>query len=201
MLRHMERGDRVHVLVVTRGMPEAYSPEQVLAVRKELVAAHQVLGVANVQFLDFPAPKLDLVACCDLADRISRVIRSLRPETVYLPHKGDLHSDHQQVFQATLVAARPVNGCSVRRLLCYETLSETDWAAPFGGDSFVATVFVDISAYLDRKLQAMACYESQLKPAPASRSLRSLEALAHLRGSTVGVEAAEAFALVREIIN
>jgi LmbE family N-acetylglucosaminyl deacetylase len=201
ILRHIDRGDAVHVLVVTRGAPEVFPPQQVEVVKQELRAAHQVLGVTGVRFLDFPAPKLDTIAGCDLADKINQAIRSVRPDTVYLPHKGDLHADHGLVFQATLVAARPINDCTVRRLLCYETLSETDWAPPFGGDSFMPTVFVDISAFLDRKLQAMACYQSQVKPPPASRSLQSLEALARVRGGTVGVAAAEAFVLVRELVS
>lgn len=201
ILRHIDHGDAVHVMVVTRGAPELFPSQQVKTVRDELRAAHEILGVKAVEYLDFPAPKLDTIAGHELADRIAQSIRSVRPDTVYLPHNGDLHTDHGIVFQAALVASRPINDCSVRRMLCYETLSETDWAPPFAGDAFIPTVFVDISKYLDRKLQAMECYRSQVKPAPASRSLQSLEALARLRGGTVGLGAAEAFALVREIVS
>ncbi|MGB9631767.1 MAG: PIG-L deacetylase family protein [Chloroflexaceae bacterium] len=74
--------------------------------------------------------------------------------------------------------------------MCYETLSETDWASPFGNSTFTPTVFVDISDYLEQKLQAMECYRTQLKAPPHSRSLQSLEALARLRGGTVSMAAA-----------
>ncbi|MDQ3813972.1 MAG: PIG-L family deacetylase, partial [Armatimonadota bacterium] len=155
-------------------------------------------GVASCSFLDFPAPQLDVVPGWRIAAAIGRVIRSCAAEWVYLPHRGDIHADHRAVHDATLVAARPINDCSVRRLLCYETLSETEWAAP--SSAFVPTVFVNITDYLETKLQAMACYRSQLKEAPHARSLQNIEALARLRGATVSLPAAEAFMLVREIV-
>lgn len=198
--RHVSHGDQVAAVVVTRGDPELFSEAYVQAVREELRAAHQVLGISRVEFLDFPAPKLDVVPIYKLADAIVRTIRDSQPTTMYIPHRGDIHGDHQAVYQAALVAARPINDCSVKRILSYETMSETEWAPPTGDMAFVPTVFVDISRYLDQKLRAMECYASQLKPAPNARSLRAIEALARLRGATVSCEAAEAFMLVREIV-
>jgi LmbE family N-acetylglucosaminyl deacetylase len=199
MARHAAGGDDVHVLVVTRGTPEMYPPEQEEQTRQELHAAHAILGVSSVHFLDFPAPKLDTIPGHQLADAIGRIIRSVYPSIIYLPHRGDIHSDHRAVYQATLVAARPINDCPVRKLLCYETLSETEWAAPFGDDAFIPTVFVDITDYLDQKLKAMACYHSELKQPPHPRSLQAIEVLAKMRGATVSLPAVEAFMLVREI--
>jgi len=201
MARYADQGYEVHVLIITRGIPELFLPEQIEVTRRELRAAHDILGVSGVTFLDFPAPRLDVVPGNELADAMRRVIRQFRPQIVYAPHRGDIHVDHQATYRATLVAIRPINNCPVRQLLCYETLSETEWASPSGSDAFVPTVFVDISEQLSRKLEAMACYRSQLKHPPHPRSLRSIEALAKLRGGTVGLEAAEAFMLVREIID
>lgn len=200
MARHVAEGARVDVVVVTRGSPDVFSTEFVEQGRRELAAAHQVLGVTGVQFLDFPAPKLDTVPGHVLADRIRQSIHATQPEIVYLPHFGDIHSDHRAVYYATLVAARPIHGLLVRRLLSYETLSETEWSPPAGDQSFVPTVFVDISGVLERKLEAMRCYASQLQEPPHPRSLRGIQALAQLRGATVGCDAAEAFMLVREIV-
>jgi LmbE family N-acetylglucosaminyl deacetylase len=199
MARHIANGDAVSVVVVTRGDPAIFSEAFVQNVRQEFQAAMGVLGVSDHYFLDFPAPKLDVVAGHELADSIGQVIRQVGADSVYLPHRGDIHADHQAVFQATLVAARPINNCPVRRLLCYETLSETEWAAPFGDDAFIPTLFVDIADYLPCKLEAMACYRSQLYDFPHPRSATTIEALARLRGATAGLTAAEAFMLIREI--
>ncbi len=200
MARHADQGDAVHTVVVTRGIPEIFPPEYVEEVFRELRAAHALLGGSGIHFLDFPAPQLDTMPGYALADAIKKLVFELRAEVVYIPYQGDLHGDHQAVYQAALVASRPINGCPVRRLLCYETLSETDWASPFGSATFTPTVFVNISDHLGRKLEAMRCYQTQIKAPPHSRSLRSLEALARMRGGTVSTMAAEAFMLVREIM-
>ena len=197
--RHATRGDRVDVLIVTRGSPELYSNDQVKQLRKELETAHAILGISAVHFLDFPAPRLDLIPSHEVADSIGAHITSIRPDAVYIPHRGDLHSDHRCVFGAALVAARPVNDHTVRRLLSYEVLSETEWAPPIAEDAFLPSVFVDIHGQLEKKKQAMAAYKSQLKEFPHPRSVEAVEYLARLRGSTVGVPAAEAFQLIREI--
>jgi LmbE family N-acetylglucosaminyl deacetylase len=198
--RHSARGDRVQVVVVSRGAPDIFPPEEVEQTRIELTAAHQLLGVEDVHFLDFPAPRLDTVPGHVLAERLTRLVREIQPRTVYAPHWGDLHSDHKAVYWATMVATRPNGVPRVERLLCYETLSETEWGGPSAHNAFSPTVFVDIGEFLSTKLQAMACYRTQLKEFPQSRSLRSLEALARVRGSAVGLDAAEAFVLVREVV-
>ena len=120
-------------------------------------------------------------------------------DVLYLPHRGDLHADHQAVYLAGLVAARPINGCSVKKLLCYETLSETEWSPPHGDAVFIPTVFVDISEYLETKIEALSCITSQLRDPPHPRSLDIVRALARFRGSMAGLMAAEAFSLVRGI--
>ncbi|MDJ0734629.1 MAG: PIG-L deacetylase family protein [Nostocaceae cyanobacterium] len=197
--RYVNSGDEVHVLVTTVGDPHMYPPEIQKKLHQELDAAHSILGISSVKFLDFFAPKLDTIPGYKLAEAINKVIDLLQPNIIYLPHRGDLHSDHQAVYHATLVAARPINGCPVRQLFCYETLSETEWAAPFADRAFIPTVFVNITDYLQQKLKAMSCYQSQLKQAPHPRSLETITALAKLRGATANLGAAEAFMLVREI--
>jgi LmbE family N-acetylglucosaminyl deacetylase len=198
--RHAAGGDSVHVLVVTRGAPEVYPPKQVEQIRRELADAHGVLGVTATHFLDFPAPKLDTIPGHELADAIGASLHSLRPEIVFLPHRGDVHADHRAVHQAALVAARPGADLRIGRLLSYETLSETEWGAPNPAEAFLPAVFIDIGKFLERKLQALACYRSQVREFPHPRSPQAVEALARLRGSTAGFPAAEAFMLVREIL-
>ncbi len=198
MARHAARGDEVGVLIATRGAPDVFSDEHISRVQGEIHAAHAELGVSFFEQLEFLAPKLDTVPGHQLAGEFGRVIRAYAPRTLYIPHRGDIHGDHQAVYQAALVAARPINDCAVQRILSYETLSETEWAPPTGDLAFVPTVFVDIENFLDGKLRAMQCYASQLKPAPNPRSLRSLEALARLRGGAVSLQAAEAFMLIRD---
>ncbi len=200
MARHSLAGDDVYVVIVTRGIPELFPPEEIDNTRRELAEAHSILGVRDVEFLDFPAPKLDVTPLHEIADRLRKVAQELRPSIVYCPHQGDLHADHKMTFWATLVGARPVNSHRVSRILAYETLSETDWAAPLPGDAFAPTVFIDITSVLPQKLKALRCYRSQIKSYAHPRSLRAAAALARLRGATVGLRAAEGFVLIRDVV-
>lgn len=199
--RHVAQGDRVYLAIVTRGILELFPHEMVESTRQHMRTAHELLGGSGIYSLDFPAPRLDSVPGHELADAVKKVVDEVRPAVVYTPFQGDLHGDHQATFHATLVATRPIGNCSVRRLLCYETLSETDWASPFGANTFVPTVYIDISDYLALKLRAMQCYRNELRQPPHARSLQSIEALARVRGGTAGLLAAEAFALVREVVD
>ena len=200
MARHADWGDTVHVLIMTQADPDLYPNDDPIALDHHIQSAHRILSVASTTHLHFPAPRLDSIPGYQLANAISQHIDQVQPSLVYLPHRGDIHADHQRVYLAGLVATRPMNDCPVQQVLCYETLSETEWAPPEGDAVFRPTVFVDIGAYLETKLKAMACYSEELKIFPHPRSLPALEALATLRGSTVGVAAAEAFSLVRQIL-
>ncbi len=199
MKKYTEAGAQVYVLVISRGTAKFYSDERIDNVRKEARNAHHFLGVKETIFLDFPAPELDTVSISGISKAIAEVINKFNIQIVFLPHRGDIHHDHTIVFNAGLVASRPVEQYSVKEIYCYETLSETEWAAPFGDDAFIPTYFVNITEQIDSKLEAFKCFKSQIRPFPNSRSLETIEALAIFRGSTVGFERAEGFALIRTI--
>jgi LmbE family N-acetylglucosaminyl deacetylase len=193
------KGISVYVLVMTRGKKAKYSDEKIARVRNEALRAHKILGVTETRFLDFPAPDLDMVSLAEISETISGIIRELKIETLYLPHKGDIHHDHKVVFNAGMVAARPSGDNPVRCVFSYETLSETEWSAPFGDEFFVPTTFVDITDVFSYKLEAMKCFTSQLREFPNPRSLKAIEALSNFRGCTVGCSHAEAFETIRII--
>lgn len=197
--RHAAAGDNVYVCVATRGLVELYADDLVAIVRQEALKAHAILGVKETKFFDFPAPALDTVPRYKLASTIAKVLADWQIETFYIPHHGDIHSDHFHLHHAALVAARPLAHCPVRRILAYETLSETEWAPPQKDAVFYPTVFIDVAEHLQKKLDAMQCFASQVKPPPNARSLQNITALAHHRGATVACHAAESFMLIRQI--
>ncbi|MFH5833126.1 PIG-L deacetylase family protein [Halalkalibaculum sp. DA3122] len=202
MAKYISKGYPVYVAIITNGhlgAPEIFPREGTEQVREEALEAHNILGVKDTFFLDFPAPKLDSIPAYKLSMELNKLITKLGITTLYIPHRGDIHKDHRITYEASLVAARPIDDCPVRAIYAYETLSETEWAPPFGDDAFIPTVFEDIGAFLDKKLEAFECYSTQIKTFPHSRSLHAIEAISNYRGSTVGVENAEAFMLVREI--
>jgi LmbE family N-acetylglucosaminyl deacetylase len=200
ILRHLDQGDAVHVVICTRGQESRFGAQQVERVQAEARQVHAFLGVTGSHFLDLPAAMLDSIPGADVNAALGQVFDEVKPDTVFLPHPGDLHRDHQVLFNSAMVCCRPVGDAFPRRILAYETVSETDWYGAPITPAFVPNVYVDISPYLDRKLEACARYASQIRPAPDQRSLEALRALSIARGSTVGVRHAEAFMLIRHVI-
>ena len=199
MARWVLEGHTVHVGIVTRGQPPLYSDAGEALCQAEARAAHRLLGIATTRFLDFPAAELDVTPHRELNEALAELLHSCAPAELYLPFLGDVHLDHQLVFRSALVAARPCRTGSPRAVYAYETLSETNWNAPFLTPGFTPNHFVDITRTLDTKVEAMALYRSQLQPPPHERSLAALRALATLRGATVGLGAAEAFITLRTV--
>jgi N-acetylglucosamine malate deacetylase 1 len=195
------QGNNVWVLIVSRGKAGMYTEEGIQRVRKEALDAHKLLGVNETRFLDFPAPELDLISLSTISSAISKIINEYKADTIYIPHVGDIHHDHKVVFNASMVAARPVNNCTVKRIYAYETLSETEWAAPISSELFIPTLYIDISEVFHMKIEAFKCYKTQIREFPNPRSLKAIEALANYRGGTVGFSYAEAFMTIRIIEN
>lgn len=197
--KRAENGDEVFVCVVTKGCQPLFTEEFVEQGRRECREADRMLGVKETIFLDFPAVMLETVPRYELNGKISEVIQKVKPDEVYIPHRGDMQLDHQMVVDAAMVGLRPKYEHVVKRIYAYETLSETGWNIPNVQNEFIPNVYEDISSHLEKKLEAMKVFESQLSEFPAARSLGAMEALAKYRGAMVNVTAAEAFSLIREI--
>ena len=200
MARWAREGHAVHVVVATSGYPPLYAFEEEQACRAETHLAHARLGVTSARFLDLPAAELDTLMHRELNERIVACVAALAPDELYLPFLGDVHRDHQLVFQSGLVAARPNRPGFPSKVYAYETLSETNWNAPFLTPGFAPTHYVDIGATLEDKLAAFALFRTQVMAPPHERSLEALRALATLRGATVGLSAAEAFVTIRTVV-
>lgn len=192
-------GNEVYVCIVTKGCEPLFSSESVNQVRSECKKADAFLGVKETIFLDFPAAMLEDVPRYKLNDAIVKVVQDIQPDEVYIPHRGDMQQDHKLVVDAAMVALRPKYNHVVKRIYAYETLSETGWDIPNTVNEFIPTVYEDISTTLEKKIEAMKIFQSQLADFPAARSLGAIEGLAKYRGATVNVTAAEAFTLIREI--
>lgn len=199
IVKHVSRGDEVYLCIVTKAYPPEWSEDEIKSRKEEVLRVNEILGIRKTRFLDFPTVKLDTVPQKELDEAITRVANEVQPEVVYIPHRGDVNKDHRLVFEAAMVAVKPKLGSAIKQVLSYETLSETEWAAPFVENAFVPNVYVDISDTLEVKLKAMSEYRLELKEFPHPRSLEAISALAKIRGASVGVKAAEAFMLVREM--
>jgi LmbE family N-acetylglucosaminyl deacetylase len=203
--RHAREGDSVHVAVVTGHgdhEPHPLWPRSVWdRVRAEAHAACRVLGVAELLFDEVPAALVADQPVWQLNKVTDAIVERVQPDLLYVPFPLDLHKDHREVFHSLSVAWRPSSaaGRRIREIYCYEVQSETHWNVPYVEQGFLPTSWVDISETLEVKLEALACYESQVRPPPHPRSVEALRALAVWRGSQMGMRAAEAFVTVRTL--
>jgi len=202
--RLVKEGHEVTVAVMTGHGDKAhpiFASESFDTVREEFKKAMDVLGVTSILFRELPAVVMVDEPIHLINGVTKEVIETVKPERLYVPFAFDLHRDHRELFYSFSVHWRSYlpMGQSIREVYCYETPSETHLSAPYLEPAFVPNVYVDISDFLSVKLEAISCYQSQIQEAPLPRSKQALTALAQLRGSQIGVEAAEAFVLVRKI--
>jgi LmbE family N-acetylglucosaminyl deacetylase len=198
LLRRKAEGVEFAWLIVT-GISTAngWRQEQVDRRADEIKRVTAMFGFDHVFTLDFPTTQLDRIPVADLVGAFSGVFKAFQPEEVFVPHPSDVHTDHRAVFEAAAACTKWFRYPSVKRVLAYETLSETDFG--LGTElGFRPNVFVDIAPYLEDKLKAMDIYTSEMAPFPFPRSHEALRALAKLRGAASGYQAAEAFQLLRE---
>jgi N-acetylglucosamine malate deacetylase 1 len=161
--------------------------------------ACEILGVKSVSFGDFPDNRMDTIPMLDITQAVESLIVKHQPELVFTHHSGDVNIDHRCLHEAVVTACRPQSGHPVKTLLCFEVPSSTEWQLPGSASAFTPNWFIDISATLERKCTALESYAAELRSWPHPRSRQGIEHLAHWRGATVGVDAAEAFMLGRKL--
>jgi len=197
ILKHVKSGDEVYLCIVTKAYTPDWSEEFLKERPKEIEESNRILGIKKTYFLDFPDAKLDTIPQKELQTAISKVVKEVNPEVVFLPHRGDAHKDHRLVFEAGLFICRPGFNSSVKKILSYEALSETEWGKDI--QEFIPHVYEDITNEIQTKIEAMRAHKSELREYPHPRSLEIVEILAKKRGSEARLKFAESFMMIREI--
>ena len=197
LLKHKANGDEIHWLICTETNPA----KNFYKVReKELVKVKDLYNFDSIENLQLKTMQVDEYSMSELIRKISKVINEVKPNIIYLPFKGDVHSDHRAIFEASYSCTKSFRYPFIKKIYMMETLSETEFAPSTKEDSFIPNVFVDISDFMDKKIEIMKHFESEMAQHPFPRSERSLKALATLRGATSGTEYAESFMLLKEIL-
>jgi N-acetylglucosamine malate deacetylase 1 len=197
--KYSAQGHEVFVLIISGHLPPIYSRKAYEETISEAYSAFSVLGVEKSEFFEIPATMIGDLPLHEVNGRISKVVSDFNPQIVLCPFP-DRHIDHRLVFDNVMVATRPVGvGRDIEILAAYETLSETHWNAPHIEPNFTPNLVVDISDYIDAKLAALKCYESQITDFPGPRSIEASESLARFRGTQAGFAYGEGFHIVRMI--
>ncbi|GAA0787495.1 PIG-L deacetylase family protein [Roseibium denhamense] len=197
LLRARAEGHPIHWLIVTTITTDDGWPEEKVARReREITEVTDAFGFEKVHRLSFPAANLDQVKTSELVQSIGAVVRGVAPATLLLPHRGDAHSDHRVVHDASIACVKWFRYPSVKWALVYETLSETDISAR-RDDAFRPEVFVDVTDYIEEKLKILSIFGDEIQAYPFPRSLTAVKSLSQIRGAASGSTAAEAFMILR----
>ena len=195
----INQGHDVYILTVSGHLPPLYDRKDYDKTVKEAHKAYDILGITNSKFLEIPATMIGDEPVHSLNNKIASVVNDYRPNFVFCPFP-DRHIDHRLIFESTLVATRPVQvGADIELVAAYETLSETHWNAPYIEPNFTPNLVIDISKYINQKVEAMKCFRSQLTINKGPRSVKAVKALAQFRGSQSGFDFGEALFIIRMV--
>lgn len=200
LLKHKAKGDELSWIIVTTMIEGQYaSKERIETRRKEIEAVTLQVGFSHVFQLNYPTACLTDEDLLKMIPEIASAFNRAQPEIVYCLNRSDAHSDHRIVFDAVMACTKSFRSPFIKQVLMYECLSETEFAPALPEKAFIPNYYVDISEFFKRKLEVVNLYKSEIGEHPFPRSSRNLEALAVFRGSSVGVEYAEAFQAIKII--
>jgi len=200
ILKHSINHDVFWLIITAPYESVGYSSEYVLKRKQQIDLVSKQYKFQDVFKLDYPTTKLHIVDFSELIYKLSNIVRKIKPETIYMVNRSDIHTDHQIAAKAILSSTKNFNASFIKKILMYECLSETEMAPQFSENIFLPNSYSDISEFIDKKIEIMNIYDNEIQKYPFPRCEESIRALNRFRGSTIGTEYAEAFMLVREIL-
>lgn len=202
ILKHISKGDNVYWVIVTCANEEiGFTKESIENRKMEIEIVSKMYGFKKVYNLDFPTTQLEKVDKRTLVEKISNCILETEANILYIPNWGDVHSDHKVVSEAAISCTKWFRYPNIKTVYSYETLSETEFGINNSINKFNGNVFVNIDDFLDKKIEIMKVFKSEMGVFPFPRSEEAIRALAMLRGSNIGCNYAESFMLLRQIID
>jgi N-acetylglucosamine malate deacetylase 1 len=200
LLKHKANGDEIHWLIATDiKESEGFDKSLIKKRESEINAIEKLFNFNSVNKLGLSTTKVDEYSMSGLISKISSVVNRVKPNIIYLPFKGDVHSDHKYIFDAAYSCTKSFRYPFIKKIYMIETLSETELSLSTKEHSFIPNLFIDISEYMDKKIELMKIYASEMGEHPFPRSERNIKALATYRGAIANCEYAESFMLVKEI--
>ena len=200
-------GVTAHVVILGEGItsrsnerdPQKWKTE-LATHRKSISLAQNFIGYHSSSIYELPDNRFDTVALLDIIKIIEKEKVSFQPDVIFTHHGGDLNIDHQKTFEAVITSCRPMKMENVKTIITFETPSATEWQASTDPRTFIPNLFFEVSEDdINAKINAMECYEFEIRSFPHPRSPEALKIQAQRWGVAVGCNFAEAFCLIRAI--
>lgn len=200
LLKHKASGDEIYWIIVTNIFEnQGFSKERIAERQEEIEKVAAEFGFVKTYKLDYPTMTLSSSTLLTLVPAISKAFSEIQPEIIYTLNRSDAHSDHRILFDAVAACTKSFRYPYIKQVLMYECLSETEFAPALPEKVFLPNYYVDVTDYMEKKLEIMRIFESEIAEHPFPRSIENIKALAHYRGASVGVNYAEAFQLIKYI--
>lgn len=174
-----ERNAKVIAVFMTKGEKSG----SVKTRTDESIKALSVLGVNDVHFGDFP--DTEIPNSFEAINFLEKFAVKYKPDLVFTHSVNDTHQDHRRVGWLSMSAFR-----NIPKILSFETPRVRP-------AQFLPNYFIDITGCLDKKWEALKCHISQQEK--RYLAYESTVNLSSFRGSQVGVEAAEAFEIIKYV--
>lgn len=197
LLKLRDRGCSINWLLVTSPDKKLnWSNKQINKRNEEINEISKRVGFDNVYKLNFPSSSLDTIPFGEIVNSLNKIISELQPNELFIPHYSDVHTDHEVVYKASISSSKSFRHPYIKRIIMYETLSETEFGLDIS-KTFRPNLFVDIASYIDKKIDLIKIYSTEIGEFPFPRSLESIYSLSKYRGSSSGFFAAEAFEILK----
>ncbi len=189
IIRLASQGHRVHIVDMTNGEPTPFGSVETRA--RESAAAAKVMGVERTLL---GLKNREVVHDIQSRHKLAAIVRIHRPDWMFVPYPIDAHPDHVAVtkiaedarFDAKLSKSTiPGEPWYPKRIIYYFCTHLRM--------NFVPTFCIDVTAQMDQKLKAVACYESQFKSNAAGNVPEMVRTLNGYFGGRIGTTYAEPF--------
>tara|TARA_Y100001936_G_C16051279_1_gene657975 strand:- start:773 stop:1471 length:699 start_codon:yes stop_codon:yes gene_type:complete len=202
LIKHAKRGDDVYIIIMSEG-ESAKSNIKDLNQKRKIAAKKwaDYTGCILYRHYDLPDQKFDTISRLETIKILESDLLKIKPDIVYTHHPNDLNIDHKITSEIALTALRPMSKVhSCRTILSIEIPSSSDQAPQMDTFIFCPNHYVSIKDVWDIKKDSLKFYKKELRKSPHPRSIKSINSLAIKRGAESGLEKAEAFTILRNII-
>lgn len=198
----LSNANKVFALILGEGVRSRNledSEEKINLLRNQSMSAQKLLGIKHSLFENLPDNSFDSLPLLEITQTVEKYVFNIVPDIIFTHHHADLNIDHRLTFQAVLTACRPQPKFHHPDIYSFEIPSSTEWQVYTANTTFMPNIFIDIMDSIDKKLDALKYFKSEMEEYPHSRSLKGVEIMAQNWGRKVGKEYVEAFELIRSI--
>jgi LmbE family N-acetylglucosaminyl deacetylase len=151
LLKHRDRGDEIHLIVVTHSGYESETKQFVRSREQARREGESSARFLNANLICCEKEPLILTPTEQLVLELESLVNSIKPDRIYTHQSTDCHADHAAVGYVSTRACRKCDEVFLYRSNWYIMENSRD-------DNY----YVDISKYIDKKADLISLYESEM---------------------------------------